>query len=279
VTRVDTHALRGWTTALAAWAGAEELPAELRPEAFGLVPPGAPVLQPPFGPAAADALGAPRALARYLDHTLLRPDALSTEVRRLAEEARAQGLAGACAHALHTKVLAATLQGTPVLPVAVVGFPHGAHRTEVKVLEATLALADGARELDVVAALGALRGFEVEAALEDMRAVVEAAHPAPVKLILETGLLDRRAVVLGAGLALVAGCAWVKTSTGFGSSGARVEDVALLRSVVGKRLGVKAAGGIRTQAQACALVLAGASRLGSSVSLALLGDETFISGQ
>jgi deoxyribose-phosphate aldolase len=103
-----------------------------------------------------------------------------------------------------------------------------------------------------------------------MRAVVEAARPWPVKLILETGLLDRRAVALGAGLALVAGCAAVKTSTGFGPAGARTEDVAFLRSVVGAALEVKASGGIRTREQAYALVLAGASRLGTSASLVLL---------
>jgi deoxyribose-phosphate aldolase len=271
---VDTDALRAWTEALAAWTPAAQLPVELRPEAFGLSPPGPPVPQLPFGPAAAAHLGTPRALAPYLEHTLLRPDAVSAEVRRLGEEARVHRLAGACVHALHLRVLRGVLEGTAVLPVAVVGFPHGAHRTDVKVLEAELAVADGARELDVVAALGALRGFEVQAALADVAAVVRAAHPWPVKLILETGLLERRAVVLGAGLALVAGCAWVKTSTGSGPPGARVEDVALLRSVVGAHLGVKASGGIRTQEQARALVLAGASRLGTSASLALLSDET-----
>jgi deoxyribose-phosphate aldolase len=228
------------------------------------------VLQSPWGSEAAEHLRAPAALASYLDHTLLRPDALPSEVQTLAEEACAHRLAGACVHALHTRVLVAALGRAPVLPVAVVGFPHGAHRSEVKALEARLAVADGARELDAVAALSALRAFDVEAALEDVLAVVEAARPWPVKLILETGLLEKRAVVLGAGLALVSGCAAVKTSTGVGAPGARTEDVALLRSVVGAALGVKAAGGIRTREGARALVLAGASRLGSSASLSLL---------
>jgi deoxyribose-phosphate aldolase len=270
---VDTHALKAWTEALAAWTPAAQLPAALRPQAFGLEPPSSPVLQLPSGPAAAGLLGTSRALAPYLEHTLLRPDALASEVRRLGEEARAHHLAGACTHALHTRVLRSVLEGTAVLPVAVVGFPHGAHRTEVKVLEAKLAVADGAREVDVVADLGALKGFEVEAALEDVVAIVQAAHPCPVKLILETGLLDKRAVVLGAGLALIAGCGFVKTSTGTGPPGARVEDVALLRSVVGAALGVKASGGIRTAEQARALVLAGASRVGTSSSLPLLSDD------
>lgn len=270
---MDTDALYAWTEALRAWTPAAQLPDELRPEAFGLHPPAAPVPQLPWGPAAAAHLGASGGLAPYLEHTLLRPDALSVEVRRLGEEARAYRLAAACAHALHMPVLRATLEGTDVLPVAVVGFPHGAHRSDVKALEAKRAVEDGARELDVVAALGALKGFEVEAALAEVVAVVEAAHPFPVKLILETGLLDRRAVVLGAGLALVTGCGWVKTSTGTGPEGARVEDVALLRSVVGRHLGVKASGGIRTREQARVLVLAGASRLGTSSSLSLLAEE------
>ena len=125
-------------------------------------------------------------------------------------------------------------------------------------------------ELDAVALLGALRAGDVEAALEDVLAVVEAARPWPVKLILETGLLEPRAVVLGAGLALVAGCAAVKTSTGFGAPGARLEDVALLRAAVGDALQVKASGGVRTREQALALVWAGASRLGTSASVALV---------
>jgi deoxyribose-phosphate aldolase len=221
-------------------------------------------------------------LARYLDHTLLRPDAVRDEVRRLGEEARAYRFVGACVQPLHLGTLVAALASAPVIPVAVVGFPHGAHRTQVKALEAALAIADGARELDVVAPLGALRALELEAVLEDVLAVVEAARPWPVKLILETGLLGRRSAVLGAGIALVAGCAFVKTSTGFGSPGARPEDVALLRSVVGAELGVKASGGIRSTEQAQALVLAGASRLGTSVSVALAREglaTTFIAGQ
>jgi deoxyribose-phosphate aldolase len=254
---------------VAAWTGAGQLPPELEPRAFGLLWPGQPVLQSPWGQAAAEALQAGAALAPYLDHTLLRPDAVRDEVRRLAEEARAHGFAGACVQSLHVGTLVAALASAPVIPVAVVGFPHGAHRTQVKALEAALAVTDGARELDVVAPLGALRAFDVEAALEDVLAVVEAARPWPVKLIVETGLLDRRSVVLGAGVALVAGCAFVKTSTGFGTPGARPEDVALLRSVVGAELGVKASGGIRSKQQAQALVLAGASRLGTSVSVAL----------
>jgi len=267
---VDRVSLRAWTDAVAGWAGGPELPAALRPQAFGLAPPGGAVAQLPWGKAAAEALRASGDFAPYLDHTLLRPDAVPDEVRQLGEEARAHHLGGACVHPIHVSVLVEALGRAPVLPIAVVGFPHGAHLPAVKAHEAQRAVADGARELDAVAALGALREGDVEAALEDMQTVVQACQPWPVKLILETGLLERRAVVLGAGLALLAGCAAVKTSTGFGAPGARLEDVSLLRAVVGADLQVKASGGIRTREQALALVGAGASRLGTSASVSLV---------
>jgi deoxyribose-phosphate aldolase len=270
VKAVDSAALRAWTSAVATWTPGPDFPAELRPLAFGLERPGGPVLQLPWGEEAAEQLRGSAALAPYLDHTLLRPDALLAEVRQLGEEARVHHFGGACVHPLHLRTLLEALGGAEAVPIAVVGFPHGAHRAEVKLLEVRLAVSDGARELDAVALLGALRAGDADAALEDMQAVVEAARPWPVKLILETGLLDRRAVVLGAGLAVVAGCAAVKTSTGFGAPGARVEDVALLRAVVGESLAVKASGGVRTRAQALALVGAGASRLGTSASVSLV---------
>ncbi len=267
---VDRSALGAWTAAVRAWPGGPGFPTSLRPAAFGLQRPGGPVHQLPFGPGALAALAVPAALAAYLDHTLLRPDAVAEEVRQLAAEANAHAFAGACVHPVHVRGLVQALRLPQVVPIAVVGFPSGAHRPEVKALEAQRAVADGARELDAVAALGALREGDVEAALADMLAVVEAARPWPVKLILETGRLERRAVALGAGLALVAGCAAVKTSTGVVAPGARLEDVALLREVVGEALAVKASGGIRTRAQALALVAAGASRLGTSASVSLV---------
>jgi deoxyribose-phosphate aldolase len=270
---LDSDALRAWLASVRAWTPTAQPGPELQPRAFGLCRPGPPVLQQAWGPAAAEALRTSAGLAPYLDHTLLRPEALPDEVRQLAEEARAHGFAAACVQPLHVRTLVAALGSAPVTPVSVVGFPHGTHRTAVKALEAQLAVADGARELDVVASLAALMAFDAEAALEDMLAVVEAARPWPVKLILETGLLDRRAAVLGAGLALLAGCAFVKTSTGFGPTGAKPEDVALLRFIVGGELGVKASGGIRSKEQARALVLAGASRLGTSASVALVATE------
>jgi deoxyribose-phosphate aldolase len=267
----DAAALRAWTSAVARWTPGLDFPSVLAPQSYGLQRPGGPARQLPWGIAAAERLHSPAALAGYLDHTLLQPEATAEEVRQLAHEARTHGLAGACVHPVHVSALVEALGTAQVVAISVVGFPHGAHRPHVKALEARQAVADGARELDAVAALGWLRAADVEAALEDVLAVVEAARPWPVKLILETGCLDKRAVVLGAGLALVAGCAAVKTSTGFTGLGARVEDVALLRAVVGEALGVKASAGIRTRAAALALVKAGASRLGTSASLSLIG--------
>jgi len=260
--------LGGWADAVRAWSGTGVPPSA---SALGLLRPGGPAPQRAWGPEAAAALTAPGALAPYLDHTLLRPEATEAEVEVLAAEARDHRLGGACVHPVHVSTLVRALGDCAVEPVSVVGFPHGAHRTELKLLEARRAADEGAWGVDVVAPLGWLRAGEVERVLSELRALVSALDPVPVRLILETGLLAPRAVVLGAGLALAAGCDAVKTSTGFNGPGARPEDVALLRAVVGAELGVKASGGIRTTAQARALVAAGASRLGTSSSLALLG--------
>jgi deoxyribose-phosphate aldolase len=267
---LETSAVCTWLEALCRWTlESGPVPSLLESE---VTRPGGPAPQRPWGPEAAEALLQPRTLAPYLDHTLLRPDATPAEIRQLGQEARAHGFGGACVHPLHLPVLVGALEGAAVEPVSVVGFPHGAHRTEVKVAEAGMALQDGARALDVVVALGRLRAFEPEPVLAELRALVVAAG-APVRAILETGLLPPRAVALGAGLALLAGCDAVKTSTGFSGPGARPEDVRLLRACVGDQLGVKASGGIRTAAQARALVAAGASRLGTSVSVALVTGE------
>jgi len=262
--------LDAWLEAVLGWSGTGTPPAAA---AVGLVRPGGPAPQRPWGPQAAAALARPGALAPYLDHTLLRPDATGEDVERLAAEARAHGLGGACVHPVHVATLVRALGDCAVEPVSVVGFPHGAHLAEIKLLEARRAADEGARAVDVVAPLGALRAGDVEPVLAELRALVTALAPVPVRLILETGLLPPRAVVLGAGLALAAGCDAVKTSTGFNGPGARPEDVALLRAVVGPAVGVKASAGIRTAAQARALVAAGASRLGASSSLALLSGE------
>jgi deoxyribose-phosphate aldolase len=259
--------VNAWLEAVRAWSGTGAPPAAAT---VGLVRPGGPAPQRAWGPDAATLLEVPGSLAPYIDHTLLHPDATEDDVEKLAGEARAYRLGGACVHPVHVATLVRALDGADVEPVSVVGFPHGAHLSEIKLLEARRAVDEGARAVDVVAPLGRLREADVEAVLAELRALVSALAPVPVRVILETGLLPARAVVLGAGLAVVAGCDAVKTSTGFNGPGARPEDVRLLRAVVGRDLGVKASGGIRSAEQARALVAAGASRLGASSSLALL---------
>ena len=259
--------LNAWTEAVRAWSGVGAPPSA---SSLGLLRPGGPAPQHPWGPEAAAALVVPAALAPYLDHTLLRPDATEEEVEALAAEARTHGFGGACVHAVHVAALVQALGDSAVEPVSVVGFPHGAHLAEIKLLEARRAADEGAAVVDVVASLGRLKAGEVDRVLGELRALVSALAPVPVRVILETGLLPAKAVVLGAGIALAAGCDAVKTSTGFNGPGARPEDVALLRAVVGSQLGVKASGGIRTAQQARALVAAGASRLGASSSVGLI---------
>ena len=263
--------VNAWLEAVRAWSGHGAPPTAA---SAGLIRPGGPAPQRPWGPDAAAGLDAPGALAPYLDHTLLRPDATAEEVEVLAAEARTHGLGGACVHPLHVATLVRALGDSDVEPISVVGFPHGAHLTEIKLLEARRAADEGARAVDAVAPLGRLKESDVYPVLAELCALVAALAPVPVRIILETGLLPARAVVLGAGLALVAGCDAVKTSTGFNGPGARPEDVRLLRAVVGNALGVKASGGIRSPQQARALIAAGASRLGASSSLALLAGSS-----
>jgi deoxyribose-phosphate aldolase len=260
--------VNAWLEAVRAWPGTGTPPTAA---SVGLVRPGGRAPQRAWGQEAAAVLAAPGALAPYIDHTLLRPDATEKEIETLAGEARAHHLGGACVHPVHVAALVRALADADVEPVSVAGFPHGAHLPAIKLLEALRAADEGARAVDVVAPLGRLKEGDVEAVLAELRALVSALAPVPVRVILEAGLLPARAVVLGAGLAVLAGCDAVKTSTGFNGPGARPEDVALLRAVVGGELGVKASGGIRSAEQARALIRAGASRLGTSSSLALLG--------
>jgi deoxyribose-phosphate aldolase len=265
--------MNAWLEAVGAWSGRGVPPAAA---SVGLIRPG-PAHQRPWGPEAAAALAGPGALAPYIDHTLLRPEATEAEIETLAREARTHRLGGACVHPLRVAALVRALGDCEVEPVSVVGFPHGAHLTEIKLLEARRAADEGARAVDVVAPLGRLSEGDFEPVLAELRALVSALAPVPVRVILETGLLSPRSVVLGAGLAVAAGCDAVKTSTGFNGPGARPEDVSLLRAVVGNQLGVKASGGIRTAEQARLLIAAGASRLGASSSRALL--ELSLAGQ
>ncbi|MGB8931013.1 MAG: deoxyribose-phosphate aldolase [Anaeromyxobacteraceae bacterium] len=213
-----------------------------------------------------------RELARYLDHTLLVPGAVRADVERLCAEAREHRFAAVCVRREWAPITRALLAGTPIRIAVVVDFHEGAATTAARIAEAALAIRDGAEELDLVAPLPDLRAGRFARAFEDLRAVVSSS-PVPVKVILETALLTQDQKVAGAALALAAGAAFVKTSTGFGGGGATVEDVALLRAVVGDRAGVKASGGIRTTADALAMLRAGASRIGTSNGVAIVAGR------
>jgi deoxyribose-phosphate aldolase len=217
-------------------------------------------------------------LAPYIDHTLLRPEAPAAAYERLAAEAVAHGFAAVCLPPVHVAAAARTLAGTPVRTCTVVAFPFGYVPPEVRIVESRRVIADGALELDTVMNLSWLAGGEDQRVLDDLAAWVAAARAErgglTLKVILETAALTPDQKVRAARLAAAAGADFVKTSTGFyppQGGGATVEDVALLARTVGPAVKVKASGGIRDAATARALIAAGASRLGTSSGVAIVG--------
>ncbi|MBI2570507.1 MAG: deoxyribose-phosphate aldolase [Candidatus Schekmanbacteria bacterium] len=214
----------------------------------------------------------PNELAGIIDHTLLKPDATPDDLRRLCNEAREHNFASVCVNPANVRYCAEALAGSTVRLCAVVGFPLGAVTSQVKALETHEAVRDGADEIDMVINVGALKAADYAAVLADIRAVVLAASGRLVKVILETGLLDHDQKVIACALAKAAGADYVKTSTGFGPGGATVEDVGLMRGIVGAGMGVKASGGIRDEKTARAMVAAGATRLGASGSVAIVRE-------
>lgn len=211
------------------------------------------------------------ALARRIDHTLLKAEARREEFEKLCAEARAHGFASVCVNTSRLPEVVARLAGSPVLPIAVVGFPLGAMESEAKAAETRRAIELGAREIDMVLAIGALKDADYAAAAKDVEAVVSAAKTRgiPVKAILETALLTREEKIAACVIARRAGAAFVKTSTGFAAGGATAEDIRLMRAIVGAELGVKASGGIRTREDALKMIAAGADRIGASASVAI----------
>jgi deoxyribose-phosphate aldolase len=216
----------------------------------------------------------PADLARLIDHTLLKPEATRDEVVRLCEEARTHRFASVCVNTTWVPLCKALLGGTDVMVCAVVGFPLGAMTPSAKAYEAREAMRQGAREIDMVINLGALKSRDYETVFEDICRVVKAAAPAAVKVILETGALDTEQKIISCTLSKLAGAAFVKTSTGFGKGGATVEDVALMRRIVGPDLGVKASGGVRTAEDVIKMAQAGANRIGASASVAIVTGAT-----
>jgi deoxyribose-phosphate aldolase len=212
-------------------------------------------------------------LAPYIDHTLLKPEARTEDIVRVAEEARQYGFATVCVNSCHVATAARVLAGATAVPIAVVGFPLGAALSSAKAFEAREAIRAGAREIDMVLNLGALKAHDYQRVHQDIAAVVEASHPVPVKVILETGHLTDEEKVVACALSKAAGAAFVKTSTGFGPGGATVKDIELMRSVVGDEVGVKASGGVRSSEDAVKLLRAGANRLGASASVAIVTGQ------
>ncbi|MDL2266957.1 deoxyribose-phosphate aldolase [Desulfovibrio sp. OttesenSCG-928-G15] len=210
-------------------------------------------------------------LAKMIDHTLLKADAKPEDIERLCNEAIQYGFASVCVNGSHVALAAELLKASPVRVCSVVGFPLGASAPAVKAFEAARAVADGAGEVDMVMAVGLLQAGQTDAVARDIRAVVENVQGAAlVKVILETCLLDDAQKQLACRIARDAGADFVKTSTGFSSGGASEQDIRLMRNAVGDAMGVKASGGIRTYADAEAMIRAGASRIGASASVAIV---------
>ncbi|MEP6715396.1 MAG: deoxyribose-phosphate aldolase [Terriglobia bacterium] len=213
-----------------------------------------------------------RQVARLIDHTILKPEATRAEVLQVCADALTYEFASVCVNSGWVPLVADRLKGSPVKVCSVAGFPLGASSTAAKVAETLDALAMGAREIDMVINIGALKGSETTVVESDIRAVVEASHHrgAIVKTIIETALLTDDEKRLACELAVHAGADFVKTSTGFGKSGATVADIALMRAAVGPVIGVKASGGIRTLEDLRAMVAAGATRVGASASVKII---------
>lgn len=204
-------------------------------------------------------------IANYIDHTLLKSDATTEQIRVLCEEARQYSFASVCTNSVFTSFVAEQLRGSEVKTCAVVGFPLGAMATKAKALETKTAVEDGAEEIDMVLAIGLLKQGEDEKVRSDIEAVVREAHPkVSVKVIIEACLLTDEEKERACRLSLEAGADYVKTSTGFSTGGASLEDVRLMKKTVGEKMKVKASGGIRTLRSALDFIEAGADRIGTS---------------
>jgi deoxyribose-phosphate aldolase len=224
-------------------------------------------------PAVLNTDGVREGLAGYLDHTLLKAQATAQDFKLICEEARAHGFASVCVNSAWIGFVKAALFGSKVKPISVVGFPLGAMSTEAKAFETQFAIQKGAEEIDMVISVGHLKAKDFEYVYQDIATVVQAAAGVPVKVILETCLLSESEKIAACVIAKASGAHFVKTSTGFSTGGATLEDVALMRAVVGEKMGVKASGGIKTRSQALAMITAGANRLGTSSSVELVSED------
>lgn len=214
------------------------------------------------------------AINRYIDHTLLKPESTQTQIDKLIAEAVEYQFASVCVNPTWVSYAAKALKGTEVSVCTVIGFPLGANTSSVKAFETKDAVANGADEIDMVINIGQLKSGQYDAVEADIRAVVEASGDKLVKVIIETCLLTDGEKVKACQLAVAAGADYVKTSTGFSTAGANIADVTLMRKTVGPNIGVKAAGGTRSYADAEAFIKAGATRIGTSAGVAIVNGET-----
>jgi deoxyribose-phosphate aldolase len=212
-------------------------------------------------------------LARIIDSTNVKATATRSEIEKLCEEAVEYGFGCVCVNPVYVKLAATLLKGSKVKVCSTIGFPFGVTLSEIKALEAVKAVESGAEELDMVISLSVLKSGDYEAVKRDIAAVVDVkrlSNEIVVKVIIETACLTKEEKVIACRLVKEAGADFVKTSTGFFGKGACVEDVRLMRQTVGSDFGVKAAGGIRTYADAVAMVEAGANRIGTSTAVAII---------
>ena len=211
-------------------------------------------------------------IAKTIDHTILKPTATAEQIRELCAEARANHFASVCVNPCWVPLVAKELNNSDVLVCTVIGFPLGANPTDIKVEETKWAVKNGAQEVDMVINIGALKGGDYKTVEEDIRAVVKAAGKATVKVIIETCFLSNDEKRIACEAAMKAGAHFVKTSTGFGTGGATVEDVKLMRKTVGDAMKVKASGGVRSYHDAIAMLDSGADRIGTSSGVAIVAE-------
>ncbi|HFI0633357.1 TPA: deoxyribose-phosphate aldolase [Streptococcus suis] len=212
-------------------------------------------------------------LNKFIDHTVLKPETTTEQVTKVLEEAKEYDFASVCINPTWVSFAAEGLKGTDVKVCTVIGFPLGANTPAVKAFETKDAIENGADEIDMVINIGALKDKNYDLVLEDIKAVVEASGDKLVKVIIEACLLTDEEKVKACELSKQAGADFVKTSTGFSTGGATVEDVALMRKTVGSEMGVKASGGARSYEDAIAFIDAGASRIGASSGVAIMKGE------
>jgi deoxyribose-phosphate aldolase len=218
----------------------------------------------------------PMDLAKYIDHTLLKPDATEADIDKLCAEAVEYGFASVCVNPAWVKRAAGNVRGSGVKVASVIGFPFGATPPEIKAMEARRAIRDGAKEIDMVINIGALKSGDHELVRRDIAKVSDACHEAGAlnKVIIETSLLTDEEKVMASHLASLAKADFVKTSTGFAGGGATVHDVLLMRETVGPKIGIEASGGVRSREDAEEMIAAGATRIGASAGIAIVTGGT-----